>query len=41
MANGAIWVFTGLMDAMSDDEMAVVLGHELAHTPARPERPSR
>jgi Zn-dependent protease with chaperone function len=31
MANGAIWVFTGLMDSMSDDEMAVVLGHELAH----------
>jgi Zn-dependent protease with chaperone function len=31
MANGAIWVFTGLMDTMSDDEMAVVLGHELAH----------
>jgi Zn-dependent protease with chaperone function len=31
MANGAIWVFTGLMDAMSDDEMAIVLGHELAH----------
>jgi Zn-dependent protease with chaperone function len=31
MANGAIWVFTGLMDAMSDDEMAIVLGHELTH----------
>ena len=31
MANGAIWVFTGLMDAMSDDEMAIVLAHELTH----------
>jgi Zn-dependent protease with chaperone function len=29
--NGAIFVFTGLMDAVSDDELAVVLGHELAH----------
>jgi hypothetical protein len=31
MANGAIWVYTGLMDAMSDEEMAIVLGHELTH----------
>jgi Zn-dependent protease with chaperone function len=31
MANGAIWVFSGLMDAMDDDEMAIVLGHELTH----------
>ena len=31
MANGAIWVYTGLMDAMNDDEMAIVLGHELTH----------
>jgi Zn-dependent protease with chaperone function len=31
MANGAIWVFSGLMDAMSDDELAIVLGHELTH----------
>jgi Zn-dependent protease with chaperone function len=31
MANGAIWVFTGLMDAMDDDELAIVLGHELTH----------
>jgi Zn-dependent protease with chaperone function len=29
--NGAIFVFTGLLDAVSDDELAVVLGHELAH----------
>jgi hypothetical protein len=29
--NGAIFVFTGLMDAVDDDELAVVLGHELAH----------
>ena len=31
MANGAIWVFTGLMDSLSDDEMGIVLGHELTH----------
>lgn len=31
MGNGAIWVYTGLIDAMSDDELAIVLGHELAH----------
>lgn len=31
MGNGAIWVYTGLIDSMSDDELAVVLGHELAH----------
>lgn len=29
--NGAIFVFTGLLDAMDDDELALVLGHELAH----------
>lgn len=31
MANGAVWVYTGLMDAMDDDELTIVLGHELAH----------
>jgi beta-barrel assembly-enhancing protease len=31
MANGSVWVFTGIMDAMDDDEMAIVLGHELTH----------
>jgi Zn-dependent protease with chaperone function len=31
MGNGAIWVFSGIMDDMSDDELAVVVGHELAH----------
>jgi Zn-dependent protease with chaperone function len=31
MANGAIWVYTGLMEAMDDNELAIVLGHELAH----------
>jgi len=31
MGNGAVWVYTGLMEAMSDDELAVVIGHELAH----------
>lgn len=31
MGNGAIWVYTGLMDSMSDDELALVLGHELGH----------
>jgi Zn-dependent protease with chaperone function len=29
--NGAIWVFTGLLASMSDDELAIILGHELAH----------
>ncbi len=31
MGNGAIWVYSGLIDAMSDDELAIVLGHEMAH----------
>jgi peptidase M48-like protein len=31
MGNGAIWVNTGLLNDTSDDELAVVLGHELAH----------
>ena len=31
MANGAIWVHRGLLDDVSDDELAIVLGHELAH----------
>ena len=31
MDNGAVWVFEGLMHSASDDELAIVLGHELAH----------
>jgi hypothetical protein len=31
MPNGAVWVFTGLLRDMSNDEVAIVLGHELAH----------
>ena len=31
MGNGAVWVYTGLIEAMSDDELAIVIGHELAH----------
>jgi Zn-dependent protease with chaperone function len=31
MGNGAIWVFSGIMDEMSNDELAIVVGHELAH----------
>ena len=31
MGNGAIWVYSGLIDATSDNELAIVLGHELAH----------
>ncbi|MCA1568565.1 MAG: M48 family metalloprotease [Acidobacteria bacterium] len=31
MANGAIWVHTSFLRDMSDDELAVILGHELAH----------
>jgi Zn-dependent protease with chaperone function len=31
MGNGALWVFSGIMNEMSDDELAIVVGHELAH----------
>jgi Zn-dependent protease with chaperone function len=31
MGNGAIWVFSGIMNDMSDNELAIVVGHELAH----------
>ena len=31
MANGTVWVNIGLLNAASDDEVAVILGHELAH----------
>jgi len=31
MGNGAIWVYSGLIDEMNDDELAIILGHELAH----------
>jgi len=31
MANGSIWVFRGLLSEMNDDEVALVVGHELAH----------
>lgn len=31
MGNGAIWVYSGLVDAMTDDELAIVIGHEIAH----------
>lgn len=31
MANFSIYVFSGLMADMDDDELALVLGHELAH----------
>ena len=33
--NGAIYVFSGLLDALDDDELAMVLGHELAHVTLR------
>jgi hypothetical protein len=29
--NDSIYVFTGLLDDMDDDEVAIILGHELAH----------
>jgi hypothetical protein len=29
--NGAIFVFTGLLQSTNDDELAVILGHELVH----------
>ncbi len=31
MGNGAVWVYSGLVNDLSDDELAIVLGHELAH----------
>ncbi len=31
MGNGAIWVFNGMMNEMNDNELAIVVGHELAH----------
>lgn len=31
MGNYSIYVFTGLLDDMDDDEVAIVLGHELVH----------
>jgi Zn-dependent protease with chaperone function len=31
MGNGAIWVYRGLLRDLSDDELAIILGHELAH----------
>jgi Zn-dependent protease with chaperone function len=41
MGNGAIWVYTGILDEMTDDEMAIVLGHELAHFSHEHSRRSR
>jgi hypothetical protein len=31
MGNYSVYVFSGLMDDLDDDELALVLGHELAH----------
>ncbi len=31
MGNYSIYVFTGLLEAMDDDEVAIVVGHELVH----------
>ena len=31
MANGAIWVFKGLLDGLDDNGVALVLAHEIAH----------
>src|SRR4029450_11427212 len=31
MGNSSIYVFSGLLNDMDDDEVAIVLGHELAH----------
>ena len=31
MGNGSIWVFTGLLNDMDDDEVGIILAHELAH----------
>jgi Zn-dependent protease with chaperone function len=31
MGNGAIWIYSGIMRDMPDDQLAIVVGHELAH----------
>lgn len=31
MPNGAVWVYRGMLKDLDDQEMAVVLGHEIAH----------
>ena len=31
MGNGAVWIFQGLLNDMSDNELAIIVGHELAH----------
>jgi Zn-dependent protease with chaperone function len=31
MGNGAIWVFRGILDDMTDNDLAIVVGHELSH----------
>jgi Zn-dependent protease with chaperone function len=31
MGNGAIWVFSGIVREMPDEQLAIVVGHELAH----------
>jgi Zn-dependent protease with chaperone function len=31
MGNGSVWIFTGLLNDMDDDEVAIIIGHELAH----------
>lgn len=31
MGNGAIWVYRGIIDDMTDNELAIVVGHELTH----------
>jgi Zn-dependent protease with chaperone function len=31
MGNGAIWIYSGIVRDMSDNQLAIVVGHELAH----------
>ena len=31
MGNGAVWVYSGLLNSVNDNELAIILGHELAH----------
>jgi Zn-dependent protease with chaperone function len=31
MGNGSFWIFRGIMDEMTDDDLSIVVGHELAH----------
>ena len=37
MANGTVRVYAGLLDAMTDDEVRFVIGHEVGHVKLGPQ----